>query len=350
MENLYGGRIALVCGASGQDGVYLTQQLLDRGYEVHAMCRTSAGEYALLDAIQGDVAATHVADMADAAAIGSLVGLVSPDEIYNLAGSTSVARSWEHPVESADIMGVGPVRLMDAAFRLQNESARPVKFLQASSAEIFGDSQELPQTEETEIRPLTPYGAAKAFAHQMTSVYRQRGLFACSAILYNHESPRRPASFVARKISRAVARISLGFEQSLTLGNMDVYRDWGFAPDYVDGMIRILQADVPEDYVIATGTAYSVREFVASAFKYVGIADWAHHVKVDPALYRPADPLRLVGDSTKLQALGWRPSLDFEELVGVMVQHDIDVAASLLLPVPSGSEESIYGTTLSERD
>ena len=208
-----------------------------------------------------------------------------------------------------------------------------MRFLSASSAEIFGDAVEVPQRESTPRLPVTPYGAAKSFAHQMVAVYRARGMLASSAILYNHESPRRPEAFVARKISREAAKIALGLSTTLTLGNIDVYRDWGYAPDYVDAMIAILDAPRADEYIVATGVAHSVRQFVEHAFAYVGIDDWQAHVVIDPALYRPADPKQLVGDPTRLRGLGWKPSVDFEELVHIMVEADLallkaDVPAS----------------------
>jgi len=320
MASINDSSSVLVTGASGQDGVYLVEQLAGRG-EIHGLCHSRAGADALAASFPG--VHTHVGDLADAEGMRLLVSGIEPTHIVNLAGNTSVERSWRFPSETADVLGVGPVRLLDAAWRVQEHTGREVRFLQASSAEIFGDTLTAPQRETTPRTPATPYGAAKSFAHEMVGVYRARGLFASSAILYNHESPRRPTSFVARKISHEVARISLGLSDSLTLGQIDVFRDWGYAPDYVDAMIRILDAEGPGDYIVATGVAHSVRDFVARAFASVGIDDWHRYVTVDPALYRPADPRQLVGDPTKLRALGWEPSVDFDALVKLMVDADI---------------------------
>jgi GDPmannose 4,6-dehydratase len=313
---------ALVTGVSGQDGWYLAERLLAAGARVHGIVRDPVDVRAVHEQLPGLTA--HVADLQDACSLDAVVAEVAPDRIFNLAGSTSVARSWDEPVEAADVIGVGAVRLLDAAWRLRERTGRDVRFLQASSAEIFGDPVGAPQDERTPRDPVTPYGAAKDFAHTMVGVYRRRGMFATAAILYNHESPRRPATFVARKITRAVASIARGSTDPLTLGNIDVLRDWGYAPDHVDGMIRILDADRPDDYVVATGEARSVREFVREAFSVVGIEDWEEHVTIDASLYRPADPRALVGDPTRLRSLGWRPSVTFEELVRIMVQADLD--------------------------
>lgn len=315
-------KIVLVTGANGQDGHYLVERLAAEGYEVHGLCHSAAGGDALVAAFPA--AHAHVADLADPVAISAIVRSVEPTHIFNLAGNTSVERSWNYPTETADVLGVGPIRLLEAAWAMQQEGGGRVRFLQASSAEIFGDATEVPQRETTTRIPVTPYGAAKSFAHEMVGVYRARGMFASAAILYNHESPRRPESFVARKISRQAAKITLGLESTLTLGNIDVYRDWGYAPDYVDAMIRILDADAADDYIVATGAAHSVRQFVETAFAYLGISDWEAHVTIDRALYRPADPRRLVGDPTRIKALGWRPSVDFEQLVHTMVDADLD--------------------------
>ena len=316
-----GSKTVLVTGANGQDGTYLIRRLVDEGHEVHGLCHSAEGASRLVAQFPRSIA--HVADLADTSGIAALIDSVEPTHIFNLAGNTSVERSWRFPVETADVLGVGPVRLLDSAWNLQERLSRPVRFLQASSAEIFGDAQEIPQRESTPLLPVTPYGAAKLFAHQMVAVYRDRGMLASSAILYNHESPRRPESFVARKISRGAAKISLGLSTTLTLGNIDVYRDWGYAPDYVDAMVTILDASRADEYIIATGAAHSVRQFVEHAFAYVGIEDWSAHVVIDPALYRPADPKRLVGDPSKLRGLGWKPSVDFEQLVHIMVEADL---------------------------
>jgi GDPmannose 4,6-dehydratase len=312
---------SLVTGANGQDGTYLVERLVAAGDEVIGMCHSPEGA-ARLERVHPSVTAI-VADLADDTGIKSLVDDVQPTRLFNLAGNTSVARSWEFPAATADVLGVGPVRLFDAAWKLFERTGRGVRVLQASSAEIFGNASEVPQRETTPRRPVTPYGAAKGFAHEMAGVYRARGMHMSSAILYNHESPRRPEAFVARKIAIAVARISRGEQETITLGNIDVHRDWGYAPDYVDAMIRIVSHDDCGDFIVATGQSHSVREFVAEAFSYAGVTDWEDRVVIDPQLYRPADPEQLVGDSAKLRAIGWQPTVAFHELVAIMVEAEL---------------------------
>ena len=320
-----GNERVLITGVLGQDGWYLARQLADAGHEVHGTDRHESRVAAGDEGLQG--VALHHADLLDEHAMGRLVAEVEPTRIFNLAGSTSVARSWSHPAESANILGVGAVRLLAAAWEL-HAAGKAVRFLQASSAEIFGDPASSPQTEDTPIAPVTPYGAAKAFAHSMVRVYRQRGMFATTAVLYNHESPRRPQSFVAAKIARGVAEIAAGRREKLTLGNIDVSRDWGFAPDYAAAMNVILDAPRADDYVVATGDSRSVRDFVAAAFRAVGIEDWESRVEVDRDLFRPADPRSLVGDAARLRALGWKPSLDFDALVRILVEAQVAAVAS----------------------
>jgi GDPmannose 4,6-dehydratase len=321
MTGLAGERV-LVTGANGQDGAYLIERVLAGGSEVHGMCHSQDGADRLRVLFPGVTA--HVADLADTAGIRELVELVEPTRIFNLAGNTSVARSWEFPAETADVLGIGPIRLLEAAWNHFQRTGQQVRMLQASSAEIFGDATEVPQTESTPRRPVTPYGAAKGFAHEMVGVYRARGLHVSTAVLYNHESPRRPEAFVARKIAIAVARIARGLEETLTLGNIDVSRDWGYAPDYVDAMIRITSQPDPDDFIVATGVSHTVRDFVATAFDVAGVLDWQDRVVIDPALYRPADPQRLVGDPAKLRALGWQPSVSFADLVRIMVAAELE--------------------------
>ena len=315
---------SLVTGANGQDGVYLLERLLSAGDDVHAMVHSDHGAAALAKAFPTVVA--HVADLGDAKGIRELIDDVEPSRVFNLAGNTSVAKSWESPAEAADILGVGPIRVLEAAWNLGERTGNPVRMLQASSAEIFGDATEVPQNESTPRRPVTPYGAAKGFAHEMAMVYRARGMHVSTAILYNHESPRRPDTFVARKIAVAVARIALGVQEKIELGNIDVSRDWGYAPDYVDAMIRIISQPKGGDFVVATGVAHTVREFVAEAFGVAGVEDWEDRVVIDRGLYRPADPLRLVGDPSKLRSIGWEPRVSFTELVRIMVTAELDRA------------------------
>jgi GDPmannose 4,6-dehydratase len=314
-------RRALITGVAGQDGSYLAELLLGRGLEVHGTLRRPPAEPHPLHvpaAVQ-----LHVADLEEPGAVERVVAEVAPDDVYNLAGSTSVAESWSQPASAAAVMGVGAVRILEAAWQLYGVTGRAVRVLQASSAEIYGDPDEVPQSELTPLRPVTPYGAAKAFAHQMTSVYRNRGLHAASAVLYNHESPRRPATFVSRKIAQGVAQIACGQRDVLVLGNISVTRDWGYAPDFVEAMALILAADDAEDVVVATGEAHSVEAFVAEAFAAVGIDDHRPFLRQDSALLRPADPRSLVGDPARLKELGWRPSMSFQQLVRLMVDDDL---------------------------
>ncbi len=313
---------SLVTGANGQDGVYLVERLLAAGHQVHGMCHSADGARRLVEKFPTVI--VHVAELENASRIRDLIDETEPTLVFNLAGNTSVARSWEEPAETADVLGVGPIRLLEASWKLSQRLGREVRMLQASSAEIFGDASEVPQTENTPRRPVTPYGAAKEFAHEMAGVYRARGMYVSSAVLYNHESPRRPEAFVARKIAKAVARIALGQQETITLGNIDVHRDWGYAPDYVDAMIRIISQPESGDYIVATGVSHSVREFVAEAFAVAGVDDWEPRVIIDPGLYRPADPQRLVGDPSKLRSIGWRPSVTFDELVKIMVTAEIE--------------------------
>ena len=311
--------VALVTGAAGQDGSYLVERLLAEGHEVHGLVRSDDLGGAVPEGL-----VVHEVDLGTAPAdLAALVERVGPDELYNLGGISSVARSWEDPVLTTRVNGVAALTLMDAARRLQERRGREVRVLQPSSAEIFGEPAHSPQDEETAIRPVSPYGAAKAFAHHVAAVERSRGLFTATVILYNHESPRRPATFVTRKITSTVAAIAAGRADRLTLGNLDARRDWGWAPDYVDAMVRAVRHDQPGDYVVATGHAHSVRDFVAAAFAHAGVERWERLVDVDPSLLRPADPGLLVGDPTRArEVLGWRPTVGFQDLVGHLVDAE----------------------------
>lgn len=323
----------LVTGAAGQDGGYLVERLVAEGAEVHGTVRDAAEAGPLQAQVPG--LTVHVADIGDRDRVAGLIAQIEPNRVVNLAGNTSVARSWDFPAEAAEVLGVAPVRIMEELRLLADRTGEDVRFLQASSAEIFGDATQIPQTEQTPLAPVTPYGAAKAFAHRMTGMYRARGMHASTAILYNHESPRRPEAFVARKIAKAVVAIAAGRQETLSLGNMDAERDWGYAPDYVDAMVRILEQPAGSDFIVATGQSHSVREFVAKAFEHAGVADWESRVVVDPSLYRPADPARLVGDPAKLRSIGWRTSVDFDELVRIMVGVEQEhLAASGESPAP----------------
>jgi GDPmannose 4,6-dehydratase len=307
---------ALITGVGGQDGSYLAERLLAEGHEVHALV--------LPDDVPVAGVHTHVGDVADVEGTRALLLDLAPDEVYNLAAVSSVARSWAEPDLTARVNGTAAVGLLESAHRVQDHTGHRVRFVQASSAEIFGLPDRSPQDEDTPLRPVNSYGAAKAFAHLMVDVYRRRDLHAVSLVLYNHESPRRPLQFVTRKITAGVAAIAAGAADRLTLGNLAATRDWGWAPDFVDAMVLAARADVPRDYVVATGESHSVEEFVAAAFRCVGIDDWAAFVEVDPALLRPADVTDLVGDATRIRAdLGWKPTVGFDEVVARMVEADL---------------------------
>lgn len=314
---------ALVTGITGQDGGYLTERLLGDGWEVHGLVHPSDPHAdALLARSPGVV--LHAGDLTDPVALSGALHVSDADEIYHLGGISSVAFSWDEPVLTADVTGLGTARLLELAWQHQQQSGHAVRFLQTSSAEIFGLAETVPQDEHTPVRPTSPYGASKAFAHHLVGVYRARGLPASAVILYNHESPRRPPSFVTRKITQGAARIALGLQDELVLGNLDVRRDWGWAPDYVDAMVRAVRHPEPDDYIVATGQAHTVGEFVAAAFDRAGIRGWEQRVRIDPAFVRPTDSTLQVGDAGKARReLGWTPTVDFEELVGQMVDADL---------------------------
>ena len=313
---------ALITGITGQDGGYLTERLLGEGCDVHGLLHPD-DPHAADVALRYPAITLHTGDLADPGEIDGIVSSVRPDDIYNFGGISSVGLSWEQPLLTAAVNGMGAAGLLEAAWRLQQRVSRPVRLLQASSAEIFGEPTESPQSETTPVRPRNPYGAAKAFAHGLVGVYRARGLHACSCILFNHESPRRPETFVTRKITKAAALIAAGKQDSLALGNLDARRDWGWAPDYVDAMLRAVRHPTPDDYVIATGRAHSVRDFVAAAFASAGLPDWQQYVTIDRAFERPTDAPELVGDAGKARAvLGWAPTMTFEQIVDRMVDED----------------------------
>ena len=310
--------VAFLTGVAGQDGSYLAERLVADGWRVHGLVRPGHGPGRPHPA----GVTLHNGDLADIDRVGDLISSLRPDEIYNLGGIASVAQSWQEPLPTARASGLGAAGLLEAAWRL-TQAGHAVRVLQASSAEIFGTPTESPQDELTPIRPVSPYGAAKAFAHHLVGVYRGRGLAATSCILYNHESPRRPTTYVTRKISWAVAHIAAGQQDTLRLGSLDTRRDWGWAPDYVDAMVRAVRHPESDDFVIATGTAHSILDFVTASFARVGIVDWYRHVTLDPGLVRPADPAELVGDAGKARAvLDWRPTVSFDEIVERMVDTD----------------------------
>jgi len=307
---------ALITGITGQDGGYLAELLTGQGWTVHGILRAREEPPAHLTA-----ATLHEADLLDNAGLEALFSDIAPDEVYNLAGVSSVARSWDDPVPTARVNGEVVARLLELIWN----QTHPVRFLQASSAEIFAGSGVVPQSETTALAPRSPYGASKAFAHQLVQVYRVRGMHAVNAVLYNHESPRRPTTFVTRKITSTVAAIADGRADELVLGSLDVRRDWGWAPEYVEAMTLALRFDRPEDWVLATGTSATVLEFVAAAFDHVGIADWRKYVRTDSAFTRTGDAPELRGDASKAaRLLGWTPTVGLAELVGHMVDADRD--------------------------
>jgi len=313
-------RRALVTGVTGQDGSYLAEFLLGRGYEVHGMVRRSSTE--TFDRISHFASriTLHQADLLDQLSLINLVRDVRPLEIYNLAAQSFVPTSWQQPLLTGEFTAMGVTRLLEAIRLVDPE----IRFYQASSSEMFGMVVEEPQTERTPFYPRSPYGVSKVYAHWITVNYRESySLYACSGILFNHESPRRGKEFVTRKVTDAVARIKLGLQDKLRLGNLDAQRDWGFAGDYVEAMWMMLQRDTPEDYVIATGIKHSVRKLVELAFEHVSLDPWKY-VEIDPALLRPAEVNHLLGDSTKARnELGWKPRVDFHKLVTMMVDADL---------------------------
>jgi GDPmannose 4,6-dehydratase len=310
---------AFVTGIGGQDGSYLAERLLADGVEVHALTLETDPPPDLPGVT------LHPGDLTRVEEVRALLLDLAPDEVYNLAAISSVALAWERPDLTARVNGLAAVGLLESALEVQDKTGRRVSVVQASSAEIFGEPATSPQDESTPLRPVNPYGAAKAYAHLMVGVYRRRDLHATSLVLYNHESPRRPPQFVSRKITSTVAAIAQGRADGLTLGNLDVRRDWGWAPDYVDAMVRAARADAADDFVVATGVGHSVREFVGAAFARVGIDDWAHLVTVDPAFVRPVDPTDLTGDARRArERLSWAPTVTFDEIVGRMVDADLD--------------------------
>ncbi len=313
-------KCALVTGVTGQDGSYLAEFLLGKGYRVCGMVRRASSErFERIDHIRSRLE-LHQADLLDQASMVRLLEATRPDEIYNLAAQSFVPTSWEQPVLTAEFDAVGVTRLLEAV-RLVNTK---VRFYQASSSEMFGKVREVPQRETTPLYPRSPYGVAKAYGHYITVNYRESyGIFACSGILFNHESPRRGLEFVTRKVSDGVARVKLGIASELRLGNQEARRDWGFAGDYVRAMWLMLQQETPDDYVIATGENHSVRELVEVAFGHVGLQA-EDYVRGDSAFFRPAEVEQLVGDATKArQHLGWEPEVGFAQLVGMMVDADI---------------------------
>ena len=322
---------ALITGITGQDGSYLAELLLDKGYEVHGIIRRSSSfntgriEHIYSNPELGDRLKLHFGDLTDAACLSQLLTQIEPDEIYNLGAQSHVRVSFDIPQSTGDIVGLGTLRLLDAI--KQTGLIDYTRYYQASSSEMYGKVQAVPQTETTPFYPRSPYACAKLYGHWLTVNYRESyGMHASCGILFNHESPRRGLEFVTRKISHGVARIKLGLDTELHLGNRDAQRDWGFAGDYVQAMWLMLQQDTPDDYVIATGETHTVQEFVQIAFGHAGL-NWEEHVKLDPKFIRPAEVDLLIGDPSKAKKeLGWEPSVDFRGLVEMMVDGDLELA------------------------
>lgn len=319
---------ALITGITGQDGSYLAELLLAKGYEVHGiMRRASVFNTERIDHIYQHPNAPdrriilHFGDLADASNLNHLLKLIQPDEIYNLGAQSHVRVSFDIPEYTANIVALGTLRLLDAI----KENGLRTRFYQAGSSEMFGDVLETPQKETTPFNPASPYGAAKVFAHQIAKNYRHAyGMFICNGILFNHESPRRGKTFVTRKITRGIASILAGKIDKLYLGNLDAKRDWGYAPEYVEAMWRMLQVDLPGDYVIATGETHTIREFLEEAFSLLNIQDWEKFIGIDPVYFRPQEVNLLLGDaSLAKQKLGWEPKVKFKELVKIMLEHDL---------------------------
>jgi GDPmannose 4,6-dehydratase len=319
-------RSALITGITGQDGSYLAELLLERGYAVHGMVRRASTEkFDRIEHLRERIT-LHQGDLLDQRSLVDTLRAAKPDEVYNLAAMSFVAVSWVQPTLTAEFTGVGVTRMLEAV----REACPEARFYQASSSEMFGKVREVPQTESTPFYPRSPYGVAKAYGHFITVNYRESyDLFACSGILFNHESPRRGLEFVTRKITWHAAAIRHGLRDHIALGNMDAERDWGYAKDYVEAMYLMLQQDAPEDFVIATNTTNSVRECVQIAFDEAGLGDPEQYVRIDPAFMRPAEVDQLIGNPEKARAqLGWEPRTSFEELIRLMTRADLELLGS----------------------
>jgi GDPmannose 4,6-dehydratase len=316
---------ALITGITGQDGLYLSELLLSKGYEVYGLIRGQNNPK--IDLVKRTVPDVKLltGDITDLASLIRAFGVAQPDEVYNLGAISFVAYSWENASITADVTGQGVLNVLEATRLYAGDDLAKVRFYQASSSEMFGKVQDVPQRESTLLWPRSPYGVAKVFGHYMTINYRESyGMHASSGILFNHESPRRGPEFVTRKVTQAVARISLGLQDQIALGNLDAKRDWGFAGDYVEAMWLMLQQDEADDYVVATGETHSIRELLDVAFRHVGIDDWADKVFQDPRFFRPAEVDLLIGDPSKArEKLGWTPKVGFEDLVRMMVDNDL---------------------------
>ncbi len=316
---------ALITGITGQDGLYLAELLLAKGYDVHAVIRGQSNpKLPLVRRLLPDVV-LHTGDLTDLSSLMRAMHNSQPDEVYNLGAISFVAYSWENARVTSDVTALGVLNMLEAVRLHAGEHPASVRFYQASSSEMFGKVQTVPQTETTLLWPRSPYGVSKVYGHYMTINYRESyGMHASSGILFNHESPRRGPEFVTRKVSQAVARIKLGLQETLTMGNLDAQRDWGYAGDYVEAMWLMLQQDEADDYVISTGQVHSIRDLLDVAFRHVGIDGWEALVTQDPRFIRPAEVDMLIGDASKARAvLGWEPKVGFEELVTMMVDNDL---------------------------
>jgi GDPmannose 4,6-dehydratase len=327
-------KVALITGVTGQDGSYLAEFLLNKGYEVHGVVRRSSSfATGRIDHLHHGAGGgksplqLHYGDLGDGTGLRRIIEQVLPDEVYNLAAQSHVRISFDQPEYTADVVGLGTLRLLEAVRDHNQRHGRKIRFYQAGSSEMFGEVAEIPQRETTPFHPRSPYACAKCYAHWQTVNYREAyGLFACNGILFNHESPRRGENFVTRKITRSATRIKLGLQDKLTLGNLDARRDWGFAGDYVEAMWLMLQQERPDDFVVSTGETHSVREFLELTFARLGL-DPARHVEFDPRFMRPAEVDILIGDSGKAKRiLGWEPKIRFRQLVEMMVDADLELA------------------------
>jgi GDPmannose 4,6-dehydratase len=340
---------ALVTGITGQDGSYLTELLLAKGYEVHGVIRrastfnTDRIDHLYADPHQGPKLQLHYGDLQDSGGLRRILDQVAPDEVYNLGAQSHVRVSFDQPEFTAEVVGLGCLRLLEALRSYQDASKRKVRFYQAGSSEMFGSAKPR-QNEDTRFQPRSPYACAKVYAHYQVVNYRESyGLFACNGILFNHESPRRGETFVTRKITRAATRIKLGLQHKLYLGNLDAKRDWGFAGDYVEAMWRMLQQDHPDDYVVATGTALTIRQFLALVFEQLDL-DWKEWVEIDPRYFRPAEVDHLEGDAAKSKAiLGWEAGTDIKTLAAMMVDGDMELARREAVLKNAGHAETPRG-------
>lgn len=325
---------ALITGITGQDGSYLAELLLDKGYEVHGIIRRSSSfNTERIDRLyqdphqKGALFFLHYGDLCDGTVLRRILERVRPDEVYNLGAQSHVRVSFDEPEYTVDVIAMGTLRVLEAIRDFRERTGKDVRLYQAGSSEMFGKATEIPQSETTPFYPRSPYAAAKVYAHWQTVNYREAyDLFACNGILFNHESPRRGETFVTRKVTRAATRIKLGLQEKLHLGNLEAKRDWGFAGDYVEAMWLMLQQDEPDDYVIATGKNYSVKEFVTSVFSRLDL-DWEKYVETDPRYFRPTEVDELLGNSEKaMKKLGWKPKVDFDGLIEMMIESDMELA------------------------